>query len=379
MTTTEERGLMSSDLPFELRMCPHLRRERQGPAVRRVRTPAGDDAWLVTGYAEIRELLNDGRIGRSHPAPDDRAQYAGNPTYDQVMGSDHGAADAMHAGLRGVLKPHFTTRRMLELRPALAELVRERVDALLEHGAPADLREDFSGPLVRLVFAEMLGVPAADRDRCAELMRLGATGELGGLYVFLTELAADPPPDSMVARLCAGGLTGDQVVQIAMLLQFAGFGATVKQIEYGFLLLTQDPPRRELLAANPELLPVAVEEMLRLSGSLSLPRYAREDVTVGGVRIGAGDLVLLDLTQGNYDADAFPDPTGFAPERSPNRHLTFGHGVWTCLGAPLARQVLHLVLGALLTRVPTLRPTTPIGNTSGPLSGGLPETLEVAW
>ncbi|OLF06432.1 hypothetical protein BU204_36360 [Actinophytocola xanthii] len=370
---------MSSDLPFELRMCPHLRRARQGPAVRRVRTPTGDDAWLVSGHAEIRELLNDGRIGRSHPAPEERARYAGNPTYDQVMGADHGAADAMHAGLRAALKPHFTTRRMLELRPALAALVEARVDALLAQGPPADLREDFAGPLVRQVFAEMLGVPAADRDRCAELMRLGAAGDLGGLYVFLTELAAAPPESSMVARLGEAGLAADQVVQIAMLLQFAGFGATVKQIEYGFLLLAQDRSRRELLAADPELLPLAVEELLRLAGSLSLPRYAREDLTIGGVVIGAGDLVLLDLTQGNYDSDAFAEPTEFSPERSPNRHLTFGHGVWTCLGAPLARQVLRLVFAALLTRVPTLRPLTPVGNVSGPLSGGLPETLLVTW
>lgn len=382
VTDIEERELMSSDLPFELRMCPHLRQARQGAAVRRMRTWNGDDAWLVSGNTEIKELLTDERLGRSHPTPDARAQYAGIRPYDQVMSDDHDTADAIHAGVRAVLKPLFTSRRMLDLRPALTALVDRQADALVAHGSPADLCDDFSGRLIRLVFTELLGVPAGDQDRCVELMERAAEGDLGGLTTFLTELAAAKaaaPDDTMMARMAADGLTSDQIVQLSTLLHFVGYDATVKQINYALLLLTEEPAQRERLVANPDQLPAVIEEMLRLSGGVALPRYAREDIAIGGHTIRAGDLVLLDYTQANYDEDAFSAPTVFDAERSPNRHLTFGYGSWTCLGAPLARQVMHLVFDTLLTRIPTLRPAAPPDTTIGPLTGGLSPSLTVTW
>src|SRR5262249_32737196 len=160
--------------------------------------------------------------------------------------------------------------------------------------------------------------------------------------------------------LCHTDTPDEQVVQVVMLLQFAGLGATSKQIAYGVMLLAAQPEQRAAVATNPALLPSTVEELLRLSGSLSLPRYAREDIEIGGVTIGAGDLVLLDLTLANYDGTAFDDPTTLDVTRSPNRHMTFSHGVWTCLGAPLARMLLSAVFWALLTRMPQLRPVGPI-------------------
>jgi cytochrome P450 monooxygenase len=382
MTTVDQPELMASDLPVERRVCPHLRRATQGPPVRRIRTPAGDEAWLVSGYAEVRELLRDERLGRSHLAPNDRAQYAGHPAYDHVMGADHQVADAMHGGLRNLLKPQFTVRRMLEMRPRIEQLVKQGIDALVCQGPPADVATAFSEPLIRQVLCEFFGVPDADSDECADLMRRSAGGDIGGLSAYLDRLASAKrasPDDSLVSRLCATGITNDKVVQVVMVLQFAGFGATRKQIDYGLLLLAQHPEQRAAVAADPSLLPSTVEELLRLSGSLSLPRYARKDIGIGGVTIRDGDLVLLDITLANYDATAFDDPTALDITRAPNRHLTFSHGVWTCLGAPLARTILLAVFQAVLTRMPNLRPTLPAGGTSAPLSGGLPGRLEFTW
>lgn len=381
MTATEERVLMASDLPFEQRMCPHLRTTREGPTVSRIRTPAGDEAWLVSGHQEIKTLLRDERLGRSHP-DEDRAQYAGSPTYDRVMSEDHGTADAMHHGLRALLKPLFAAKRMLALQPRLTELVELQVDHLVSVGPPADLRTEFSAPLIRLVFCEMLGVPQSEQPQCAALMASAGEDDMAGLFGYLIGLVPRiraTPDESMISRLCEAGVTDEQVLQIVMLLHFAGFGATSKQIDYGFLLLAESPTQRAAIAADPGLLPDAVEELLRMAGSLSLPRYARTDLEVGDTVIPAGALVLLDLTQANYDADAFPDPAAFDPTRTPNRHLTFSHGIWTCLGAPLARPLLHTVFGTVLTRLPDLRPATPLTRHSGPLSGGLPERLEVTW
>lgn len=382
MTTMEHPGLMASDLPVERRVCPHLRQATDGPPVRQVRTPAGDDAWLVSGHIEVRDLLRDHRLGRSHTTPRQRAQYAGDPTYDQVMHADHGLADAMHGGIRGLLKPQFTTWRMLAMRPRVETFVNERIDLLLAQGPPADLRTDFSEPLIRRVLCLLFGVPDAEADECALLMRRGAQGDLAPLTNYLNRLVAIKrayPDDTVISRLCRSDITDQQVVQTIMLLQFAGLGATSKQITYGVMLLAEQPDERVRVTADPALLPSTVEELLRLSGSLSLPRYAREDIEIGGVTIRAGDLVLLDLTLANYDATVFDGPTTLDPSRSPNRHMTFSYGVWTCLGAPLARMLLTAVFGALLARLPGLRPAGPLDRRSGPLSGGLPDRVDVVW
>jgi cytochrome P450 monooxygenase len=378
----DQQGLMASDLPVEQRTCPHLRRATAGPAVRRVRTPAGDGAWLVTGHAEVQDLLRDDRLGRSHTAPDGRSQYANNPTYDHVPATDHALADSMHGMLRTLLKPHFTARRMLAMRPHVDGLVAGRMDVVLAQGPPADLRTAFSEPLIRQVFCDVYGVPATEVDECVGHMRRVATGDFAGLAEYLPRLVAAKraqPDDGLVSRLCATGVTTQQVCQVIMVLEFAGFGATRKQIDYGLLLLAEHPEERAAVAADPSLLPAAVEELLRLSGSLSLPRFARQDIEIGGVTIGAGDLVLLDLTRANYDGAAFDDPTTLDFARTRNRHVTFSHGVWTCLGAPLARTILSAVFAAVLTRMPGLAPTRPVSGISGPLSGGLPDRLEFTW
>ncbi|MBB4911536.1 cytochrome P450 [Actinophytocola algeriensis] len=377
---TDDRVLMASDLPFELRMCPHLRPPREAPPVQRVRTPAGDEAWLVSGFTQVRALLTDDRVGRSHPKPDERAQYAGNPGYDQVTATDHTMADALHGLLREALAPHFTARRMLAMRPRLQELVDDQVIRLHTAGAPADLNEDFSIPLVLRVICELLGVPEEDQDQCVELMRRVESGDVMGLAAYFGQLIVRlraEPDESLLSKLTASGAPDEQVVQVAMLLQFAGLGATVKQIAYGFLLLAGNTEQRAALQANPDLVPDAVEEMLRLSGSLSLPRYARADVEIANETVRDGDLVLLDLTAANYDPDGFDSPEDFRLDRTPNRHLTFSHGVWTCLGAPLARVLLRTVVATMLTT--ELRPAGALEHRSGPLTGGLPEKLPVTW
>jgi cytochrome P450 monooxygenase len=377
---TDDRVLMASDLPFELRRCPHLRTPREASPVQRVRTPAGDEAWLVSGFTQVRALLTDDRVGRSHPKPDERAQYAGNPGYDQVTATDHTMADALHGLLREALAPHFTARRMLAMRPRLQELVDDQVIRLHTAGAPADLNEDFSIPLVLRVICELLGVPEEDQDRCVELMRRVESGDVMGLAAYFGQLIVRlraEPDESLLSKLTASGAPDEQVVQVAMLLQFAGLGATVKQIAYGFLLLAGNTEQRAALQANPDLVPGAVEEMLRLSGSLSLPRYARADVEIANETVRDGDLVLLDLTAANYDPDGFDSPEDFRLDRTPNRHLTFSHGVWTCLGAPLARVLLRTVVATMLTT--ELRPAGALEHRSGPLTGGLPEKLPVTW
>ncbi|MEU4253671.1 cytochrome P450 [Amycolatopsis sp. NPDC026612] len=392
MTTTEERVLLASDEPFVRRLCPHLREPYDGPPVRRIVTPAGDHAWLVSRYAEIKGLLRDDRLGRSHPDPGHKPQYAGNPTYDLATAADHGAGDKFHHDLRKVLQPHFAARHMLHLRPKVEELTAGLVEAFAIRPRPADLHAGLSAPLTLLVICELLGVPADEREQCAALVsRMGGVADEQGdgtaaFFGYLRDLAARKraaPEDDVISRLVTGNdVTDEQVGEIAMLLLFAGIGSTVKQIDYGFLLLANDPAQRDAVAADPDLVPRAVEEMLRVSGSLSLPRYAREDIEIGGVTIGENELVLLDLARANMDVDAFDCPAEFDVGRAPNRHLTFAHGAWACMGAPLARILMQVLFTRLLSRLPGLRPLIPaakVATTDAPLGGGLTDELLVTW
>ena len=135
----------------------------QGP-MHPVRTETGDPAWLVTGYQEVRQLLDDPRLGRSHPDPERAARTGESALFGGPLG-DFDTETADHARMRSLLQPHFTPRRIRELRPRVEALTTALLDGLARHGPPADLIEALAIPLPVLVICELLGVPYADRDR----------------------------------------------------------------------------------------------------------------------------------------------------------------------------------------------------------------------
>jgi cytochrome P450 monooxygenase len=385
LVQSEHNKLLASDLPFENRICPHLRQGWDGVPARRIRTPTGDDAWLVSGHAEVRKLLSDNRLGRSHPTPDTRATYARDPTYNAVTSDDHDTADAMHTWLRKNLRPHFTTRRMHVMRPQVEQLVDEGIDRLVVAGPPADLNAEFSTPLMLRVLCDLLGVPADEHQDCIKLMSRVAEGYSDEFFEYIRNLASrktTAPDNRVVPRMASADIPSEYIAHVALLVLDAGVRAVVKQIAYLVLVLANHPDQRAAVADNPDLIPKVIEESLRISGSLSLPRFSREEIAVGEVTIGPNELVLLDLTRANFDERTIAEATTFDPDRSPNHHMSFGHGGWTCLGAPLARVVLQSVLASLLAKLPELRPVDPTAEPearSVPLCGGLPERLNVTW
>jgi cytochrome P450 len=157
-----------AQLPFEqahpLQAPTMLRVLRQRGPVHRVRTATGDPAWLVTGYTEVRALLDDARLGRSHPDPDRAARSGESALFGGPLG-DYDTEAADHARMRSLLQPHFTPRRIRALRPRVEALAGELLDDLARHGPPADLVQALAIPLPVLVICELLGVPYADRDR----------------------------------------------------------------------------------------------------------------------------------------------------------------------------------------------------------------------
>lgn len=383
---------------------------RSSTSIRRVRTPAGDPAWQVVDYDEVKVLLADSRLGRSHPDPDNAprlssAAILGGPTGDPETEAQE------HARMRRLLAPAFSARRMARLRPRIQQIVTELLDDMLAGSPPVDFHEAISFPLPALVICELLGVPFEDRERfrrwsddaghMTDPQRANAGLEqlFGYMRSLVRRKRAEPGEDVISLLIAAAeqeasdGSTVDVegISTLSAGLLFAGHETTVTAIDRGMTLLFTNPEQRAALFADPALTASAVEEILRSSMPLpgveirekdvGLPRYANADIEVGDVTIRAGDLVLLGLQVANRDEDRFPEPRQFDVHRAQNPHLTFGHGPRFCLGAPLARLELNELFAALPQRCPELRLAVPLEELRPRdefLTGGLAE-LPVTW
>lgn len=388
---------MTVQLPFEqahpLEVAPLLRQLQHDGVIHRVRTAVGDQAWLVTGYEEVRRLLCDERLGRSHPDPGNAARLGESVMLGGPMGNYDTEQDD-HGRRRSLLQPHFSPRRMRELRPRVEELTTALLDEMARHGPPADLHQMLAMPLPIQVICELLGVPYADRDQfrawseAAGDVRDRARSEhgmreLSGYGRQLAVRKRKQPGDDVISRLCADGLGDDEIATLSTNLLFAGHETTVVAIDMGVLCLLANPTQRRALAGDPDQVTTAVEEMLRAPGRSGggIPRYARTSLQIGKVTVRAGDLVLLDNRAANHDPAAFPSPGRFDITRDGPGHLSFGHGAHYCIGAPLARIELQAVFSQLPARFPAMRLTVPAGQLplrSGALTGGL-TTLPVEW
>ncbi|ODU04810.1 MAG: cytochrome [Pseudonocardia sp. SCN 72-86] len=380
-------------------VAPLYARLRAAAPVTPVRTPAGDPAWLVTGYDEARALFADPRLGRAHPDPERAARISGSALLGGSIG-DAGSERTQHAMMRSLLAPAFSARRMRMLTTRVEGLVATLLDDLTAHGSPADLHEHLSLPLPVLVICELLGVPYADRDRFRAASE-GAGGladreasarAMDDLVAYIRELVGrkrtEPGEDvlsDLVEKIPRGNGAGDAAVaRLGAVLLFAGHETTVTRIDVGTLLLLDAPGQWAALAADPGAARAAVEEVLRLaapSGGGGLPRYAQADVEIAGVTIATGDAVLLAAGVANRDPARFADPDRFDPARESNLHLAFGHGAHYCIGAALARVELEAVFSALPQRFPGLAldvDTATLALRTDLLTGGL-DTLPVRW
>ena len=383
--------------PGVLDIAPLYRTLQAAAPITAVRTPAGDLAWLVTGYPEVKALLADTRLGRSHPQPERAARIS----QSAILGGPSGNAAteaADHVMMRRLLTPAFSARRMQVLRGHVAELVETLLDQLAGQGSSADLHEALSFPLPVQVICELLGVPYSDRDQfriwsagASNLSdRKAATDALEQLVAYMHQLITHKracPGQDVISDLIAAQAQfryGDEgIAGLAAALLFAGHETTVARIDFGTVLLLTHPDQCDAIRQDPELVVGAVEEILRVAapGSGGLPRYAKDDIELAGVTIRAGDAVLLTTAVANRDAAAFPEPDRFDITRTPNPHLSFGYGPRFCIGAGLARVELHAVFTALPRRFPTLQLAVPFEELqlrTDVLAGGL-AALPVRW
>jgi cytochrome P450 len=364
--------------------------------VHRVRTPVGHEAWLVTDYAQVRRLLDDDRLGRSHPDPDTAARTGDSALFGGPLGNFE-TEMADHARMRTLLQPHFSPKHLRTLAPRVEALTTEVLNELAEQGPPADLHTELALPLPISVICELLGVPYSDRGQFrawaedAGNVRDRARSERGLAELFgygrrLVERKRAHPGDDVISRLCAAdGVSDEEAATMSMFLLFAGHETTVVQIGLGAVLLLTNRDQWRALLDNPALIPNAVEEVLRAAstggGVGGIPRYARTNFDIDGVTIRAGDLVLLDIGSANHDPAVFADPERTDVARKEAAHLTFGYGARYCIGAPLARIELKAVFAQLIPRFPSMHLTVDpakIPTRRDVLAGGLVE-LPVSW
>ncbi|OON73825.1 cytochrome P450 [Streptomyces tsukubensis] len=357
---------------------PEYERLRDLPLTR-VRLPYGEDAWLAIRLEDVRAVLSDPRFSLSEAVERDHPRIGPLPrTSNGLLGLD----GPDHARLRALLAKEFTARRMEPKRERIHQIADTLLDRMEEKGPPADLIEDYALPLPMTLISELIGVPEADHPivwKWVELVssshpdpaviREHATEFFTQLHGWVEARRREPADDLLSALVRAqeeGAITGEELTALLNELLIGGFVTTTNQIGNFFsLLLLPGADGQDLLAdlrADPGLIPKAVEEMLRyvpLLNGLTLPRYASEDVELGGVLVRAGEAIVVSQAAANRDPGIFPSPERLVLDRTRAAHISFGHGAHYCLGAHLARLELQIGLERVLTRMPALRLSVP--------------------
>jgi cytochrome P450 len=388
-----------------MRPAPELAELRAHEPIARVTLPTGDEAWVVTRYEDIRQILLDQRFTR-YLGPEAARLTMDNSFSDLFSNRERTTIQEGpgHTHWRRITNQTFGPRQMSRLRPRVEAIVERLLDALAEQERPADLVAALGFPLPIGVICELLGVPAeqqpsfrkwtdamftvtgfgrqeameAHGQLTAYAQRLIAESRSGGADNFLTQLLTVRDDDD------GSQLSEAEVQATVMAILVGGYESTAYQIGKTAILLLQEPDRLPALRADPGALESAIEETLRWAGApnaVAMPRYARADVVVGGTLVPKGATLLLQLDSANLDESQFADAGRLDVNRQPNRHLTFGHGPHLCLGAPLARLELLVALSALLRRFPTMRLAVPVEElrwVTGLAVDG-PETLPVTW
>ncbi|RAS71405.1 cytochrome P450 [Lentzea atacamensis] len=379
-----------------LEIDPMYARLRDDEPLARVKLPHGEEGWLLTRYDDVRLALGDPRFSLAQAAVRDTPRMG--PQRIGAILTDLDPPD--HTRLRRLLAHAFTVRRVEQLRAGAERIAGELLDEMEKAGPPADLVTAYAVPLPGLMVCDLLGVPYTDRDHFQDLAaafmsitamtdeeKLSRLGEPAAYLSGLADQRREHQEDDLISALVVAQeegdrLTADELVQLTVLLLGAGYDSTAAHIANSVYTLLQFPGQAELLRSDPELMPAAVEELLRWIPAQEisdiLPRYALEDVELSGGTVQAGEPVLLAKHAANRDPRQYPDPDRFDVTRNAKGHLTFGHGPHHCIGAQLARMDLQVALTAILDRFPGLRLAGDVPWRTGLAMRG-PLAMAVAW
>jgi cytochrome P450 len=333
-----------------------------------------DGVWYVTRYDDCKGLLHDPRAGRGPHRPAFGVAEARAEAFNRRFGATMILQNPPeHTRLRGLARAAFTARRVEAMRAHIRDLAAPMLESLAESGG-GDLVSTLAFPLPVTVIAELVGVPAEDRELFRGFFGVAAAAFAPGADAAALAAAATAdtfidsyfgdllarrrarPTDDLISALAAvrderGPLTDDEIVCGIFLLFSAGFGTTTHAIGSGVRALLRDPDQTRLLWAAPGLAAGAAEEMLRYeSPAQFVRRVALREIEWRGVVIEAGDDIVALPGAANRDPERFPDPDRFDITRIGNVPLSFGWGIHHCLGAALARLELQTVLELFVAR-----------------------------
>src|SRR5271166_936054 len=361
------------DENFRANPYPHYRPLLAGPP--RV-LEMGFKFALAARYDDVRAILSDhatfSSVQPTGAGFDEQNKVFGEaPT---MLGSD----PPTQTRLRRLVSRDFTPRRIRELEPRIREIAKNLIDAA-ERKGEFDVMADLANPLPVMVISDLLGVPQEDYHRFKSWSDkiIEADNTLPGVPMpdeikaaftelkeyFIAEIARrrKNPGTDLVSALVAAhdeaeALNADELLQFLVLLLLAGNETTTNLIGNGMLALGRNPEQMNLLRQSPELMPRAVEEILRFDGPVqSTIRFTTEDFNLGGTALPAQQGCFIILAAANRDPAQFEDPDRFDITREPRDHVALGEGIHFCIGAPLARMEGAIAINAMIQRFPRLR------------------------
>jgi cytochrome P450 len=325
--------------------------------------------WVLTRYADIHEVNRCPEIFSNNPVAIPPNLGQDQPLIPLEIDPPE------HTSYRHILTPLFSPVRMNALEPKIRSIVTDLIDRFAARGE-CEFIEEFSRPLPTQVFLGLMGWPQDDAPQLLKWTHDVIEGKPGGtdeesnevrtaagleIYTYFAELldnAYEKPGSDVISELTRASFNGErelsqfEILNIIFIVMIGGLHTVTGTLANNLIYLAEHPDQRDRLAADPGLIPSAVEELLRWESIVAPARRVTEPVTVAGVEMQPGDRVLLALGSAGRDSDEFPDADEVVLDRDPNRHLAFGSGPHRCLGSHLARVELKVAMEEIHRRLP---------------------------
>jgi cytochrome P450 len=320
--------------------------------------------YLPTRYEDVRAISYDTEHFSS------RRVVVREVRPEQLIPSPPITSDPPHHKFaKQLLLPPFTPDEMARLKPRAQAICNDLIDKFIAAGS-CDAAQQYTRHVPVRVIAHMLGVPEDDGDLFIkwihEILELGITDEATLMRAVqemtryfaahIEERKAKPTPDliatMMQARQNGEPLTDAHVLGSLRLLLIAGIDTTWSAIGAALWHLAKTPADRRRLVAEPELMPVAIEELLRAYAPVTMAREVVKDTEINGCPMKVGNMVLLSFPAANRDPQMFPDADKVIIDRKENRHAAFGLGIHRCVGSNLARMEMTVAVEEFLKRIP---------------------------